>query len=463
MNGGTVRRTTCARIPTSEGEFQLCHYANDRDDKEHLAVVLGNVAGHDDVLVRVHSECFTGDVLGSLRCDCGPQLHRAMALIAQEGTGIILYLRQEGRGIGLQKKLEAYNLQDQGYDTVDANLQLGHQADEREYWAAAGILRDLGVRSIRLMTNNPSKIEHLQHLGIAIRSRVPLETGVTADNAGYLATKVQRMRHLLNLPPGMAATAPADLPPDLGQRIQQLATRAQLYAHEHGLPFVTLSYAQSLDGSIAAPSGRPLSISSAESMRVTHALRASHDAILVGIGTVMADDPRLTVRLVEGKNPQPIVLDSHLRLPMTSKLALDGRAWIAATEHDSPQRAKLEERGLRVLTLPAGPDRRVDLRALLGTLADLSIHSVMVEGGAAVLTSFLQAQLAQYAIVTLAPIFVGGAHAVRPLADGGSDESPALARFPRLDAFDVVRVGNDLTVWGELAWPRPQHAAGSGH
>ncbi len=451
-----MRRTTCARIPTAEGEFQLCHYANDRDDKEHLAVVMGDVAGCHDVLVRVHSECFTGDVLGSLRCDCGPQLHQAMALVAREGRGIILYLRQEGRGIGLQKKLQAYNLQDQGYDTVDANLQLGHQADEREYWAAAGILRDLGVQSVRLLTNNPSKIEHLQQLGIAIRARVPLEAGMTNDNAGYLATKVQRMRHLLNLPQALPASAAQGLRPDLAGRIQQLAERAHAQAHERGRPFVTLSYAQSLDGSIAAPSGRPLTLSSAESMQMTHALRASHDAILVGIGTVLADDPQLTVRLAEGRSPQPIVLDSHLRTPLTSRLATDGRAWIATVEPDSPRRAALEARGLRILTAPAAADGRVDLRALLQMLADQAIRSVMVEGGATVLTQFLQTQLAQYAIVTLAPLFVGGTHAVRPLA-GRGDEPPGQAGFPRLDTFDVVRVGDDLTVWGELAWP--QHAA----
>jgi GTP cyclohydrolase II len=188
-------QTVRTRLPTIEGEFQLCVYAN---GKEHLALVKGDVTGKEDVLVRVHSECFTGDVLGSLRCDCGEQLRRAMSMIACEGAGMIIYLRQEGRGIGLVEKLRAYNLQDQGYDTVEANLALGHQADEREYSMAAHILNDLGVRSIRLLTNNPAKIEHLSALGICVSERVPLEPTVHSDNADYLFTKALRMNHLFS-------------------------------------------------------------------------------------------------------------------------------------------------------------------------------------------------------------------------------------------------------------------------
>jgi GTP cyclohydrolase II len=197
----TISKTTCARVPTDKGEFQLCIYTSSQDDKEHLALVMGDVSDRVDVLVRLHSECFTGDVLGSLRCDCGQQLQRAMHLVAEEGQGVIIYLRQEGRGIGLSDKLRAYNLQDSGYDTVDANLMLGHQPDERDYTIAALILMDLGVRSVRLLTNNPLKIEGLRELGIAVTSRVPLEPEITAENALYLATKVQRMNHLLDLDP----------------------------------------------------------------------------------------------------------------------------------------------------------------------------------------------------------------------------------------------------------------------
>jgi len=194
-----IRKMACARIPTEAGEYQLCLYTSNHDDKEHLAIVMGEIRGKKSVLVRVHSECFTGDVLGSRRCDCGEQLQRAMQLIAEAGEGVLIYLRQEGRGIGLLDKLRAYNLQDQGYDTVDANLILGHEADERDYTVAARILEDLEVRSVRLLTNNPGKITHLEESGMPVDERVPLETTVYADNAEYLFTKANRMNHLLNL------------------------------------------------------------------------------------------------------------------------------------------------------------------------------------------------------------------------------------------------------------------------
>ena len=189
----------CARIPTAYGEFQLCIFIDTDKNEEHLALVMGVLSEKEDVLVRVHSECFTGDVLGSLRCDCGEQLQRAMSMIGELGEGAILYLRQEGRGIGLEEKLRAYNLQDEGYDTVDANLALGHQADERDYSIAAKILSSLGVKSIALITNNPSKIEALDVLGIKINKRVPLLPTIHTENMDYISTKVKRMRHLLDI------------------------------------------------------------------------------------------------------------------------------------------------------------------------------------------------------------------------------------------------------------------------
>jgi GTP cyclohydrolase II len=188
-----------SRIPTRHGEFILHYYSNNRDDKEHVAFVKGDVKGKTAVPVRIHSECFTGDVLGSRRCDCGEQLEMALHLMDQAGLGILLYLRQEGRGIGLLKKLQAYNLQDQGYDTVDANLELGHLADEREYDLAALMLESLGVKSIALITNNPNKIEELIQLGVQVDHRIPIETHVHHDNQGYLITKVEKMRHMFSM------------------------------------------------------------------------------------------------------------------------------------------------------------------------------------------------------------------------------------------------------------------------
>ncbi|MCQ8119003.1 hypothetical protein A1353_22455 [Methylomonas methanica] len=188
------------RIPTKHGEFILHYYSNSLDKKEHVAFVKGEVAGKEDVPVRIHSECFTGDVLGSRRCDCGEQLDMALDLINTAGCGVLIYLRQEGRGIGLLKKLQAYNLQDQGLDTVDANIKLGHLADERQYDIAALILNNLQVRSIELITNNPLKIDELTKLGIKVNNRIAIETRIHQDNLEYLKTKAERMSHMLSMP-----------------------------------------------------------------------------------------------------------------------------------------------------------------------------------------------------------------------------------------------------------------------
>lgn len=184
-------------IPTRYGEFILHYYRNNIDDKEHVALVKNDVANKEHVPVRIHSECFTGDVLGSRRCDCGEQLALAMKLIDQAGYGVLIYLRQEGRGIGLLKKLQAYNLQDQGMDTVDANLHLGHLADEREYSIAASMLADLQVKSVELITNNPKKIDALKNLGIQVVKRIPIVVAAHDDNLSYLKTKAKKMAHML--------------------------------------------------------------------------------------------------------------------------------------------------------------------------------------------------------------------------------------------------------------------------
>ncbi len=169
------------------------------DDKEHIAFVKGDVSDKQGIPVRIHSECFTGDVLGSRRCDCGEQLELALQLIDEAGCGVLIYLRQEGRGIGLLKKLQAYNLQDRGLDTVDANIHLGHLADEREYDFAALMLEDLNVQSIALITNNPNKIEDLVRLGVQVDKRIPIETHIHHDNQEYLKTKVEKMSHMLSM------------------------------------------------------------------------------------------------------------------------------------------------------------------------------------------------------------------------------------------------------------------------
>ena len=185
------------RIPTKYGEFVLHYFSNTLDNKEHIAFVFGDVAHKVRVPVRIHSECFTGDVLGSRRCDCGDQLDRALQLISEHGFGVLIYLRQEGRGIGLLKKLHAYNLQDEGMDTVDANIHLGHLPDEREYTIAALMLENLQIESVQLITNNPNKIEQLQSLGVKVDGRIAIEIESNCDNRAYLQTKAHKMDHLL--------------------------------------------------------------------------------------------------------------------------------------------------------------------------------------------------------------------------------------------------------------------------
>jgi 3,4-dihydroxy 2-butanone 4-phosphate synthase / GTP cyclohydrolase II len=193
-----VRRITEARVPTEWGDFTCYAYESTLDATEHLAFVRGAVQGQHNVLVRVHSECLTGDVFGSLRCDCGPQLAAAMRKVAEEGMGAVVYLRgHEGRGIGIGHKLRAYQLQDQGHDTVDANIKLGLPVDSREYGIGAQILVDLGITTMRLMTNNPSKRGGLEGFGLEITERVPLLTDPNPENVAYLRTKRERMGHLL--------------------------------------------------------------------------------------------------------------------------------------------------------------------------------------------------------------------------------------------------------------------------
>lgn len=194
-----VKRIDSAKLPTDVGKFEVVAYESAVDNQTHLALVKGDIQTDESVLVRVHSECMTGDVFGSLRCDCGNQLKAAMQIVEKEGRGVILYMRQEGRGIGLANKIKAYHLQDDGLDTVEANLQLGFPEDLRDYGIGAQILVDLGISKMRLLTNNPKKLVGLQGYGLDIVERVPLEAPAVCENKKYLQTKKEKMGHLLHL------------------------------------------------------------------------------------------------------------------------------------------------------------------------------------------------------------------------------------------------------------------------
>ncbi len=201
----TVKKIATSRLPTKYGEFTAHVYQSDEELEENVALVAGDVSGKQDVLVRVHSECLTGDIFSSSRCDCGEQLEMAQAMIAAAGEGVVLYLRgHEGRGIGLVNKIHAYELQDRGLDTVEANIELGLPVDTRSYDVAAEILLDLGLTSIRILTNNPRKIASLEQLGLKVTERVPLEVKPNRENTRYLQTKRDKLGHLpletINLP-----------------------------------------------------------------------------------------------------------------------------------------------------------------------------------------------------------------------------------------------------------------------
>jgi GTP cyclohydrolase II len=426
-------------LPTQFGEFDVTAFEV-RPGLVYLALARGDLTTGGPVPTRLHSECLTGDALTSLRCDCGIQLRLALGRIAAEGRGLVLYATgHEGRGIGLVNKLRAYVEQDAGADTVDANLRLGLPVDDRSYDEAAAVFRALGVDSVRLLTNNPEKVRGLRAAGVVVDGTEPLRTAAHVRNVAYLRTKEARLGHRDTAGADLPTPAP---PPEAVHLLGDVAPRPDR-------PYVVLKYAQTLDGRIATGSGDSKWISGEEERALSHALRAACDAVLVGVGTVLRDDCRLNVRMVPGASPLRVVLDSTLRTPSTAQV-FDGDAptvFLTTERAAEDDRKRVREAGAGIRVLPAGRGG-VDLPAALRQLRDEGVRSVLVEGGAQVITSMLGAGLADRIVVGTAPRIIGaGTEAVGDLGVARVTEGIVLRnRSVHLTADDVVTawdVGQD--------------------
>ena len=438
-----------ARVPigTTSGEFDVRAFECS-SGLVHLALVKGDIGDGRSVLTRVHSECLTGDALGSLRCDCGIQLRAALRAIAAEGRGVLVYATgHEGRGIGLVNKLKAYMLQHEGADTVDANVGLGLPVDARDYTESAGVLGAVGVRSVRLLTNNPSKADALIRAGIAVEATVPIATSPHVRNLAYLETKRQRMGHVAPAGPAPAPLEEQWPSPESAQAAVDVRGLLGDVRERPDRPYVLVKYAQTLDGRIATATGDSRWISGEEERRVSHALRASCDAVMVGVGTVVADDPHLTVRMVAGASPVRVVVDSTLRIPLDSNVLDEGPPTVLITTQRSRPavRFALQARGAGVRVVPPGPSG-VDLRAALEMLREMGMRSLLVEGGSRLITAMLAAGLVDRLVVSIAPKVIGeGTAAVGDLGVRRVHEGLGLTNR------SVHVVGADVMVAGDVA------------
>jgi 3,4-dihydroxy 2-butanone 4-phosphate synthase/GTP cyclohydrolase II len=435
-------------LPTWAGEFDLRAFRW-ASGNLYLLFARGDIGDGHGVLTRLHSGCLTGDALGSLRCDCGPQLRLAMRRLAAEGRGLLLYVPgHEGRGVGLVDKLRAYMLQDQGQDTVEANRRLGLPVDGRDYREAAQVLVAVGVRSVRLLSNNPHKASALAREGLVVEELVPIQTAPHLRNHGYVETKRQQLGH--RRPGG------EPLDEDGGDGQDQALDATALLGDVRARtdrPYIVLKYAQTLDGRIATGSGDAKWISGPGERRISHALRAACDAVAVGAATVLVDNPLLTVRMVPGASPIRVILDSTLRLPTDAHVfGADASTIVLTTERSSPdRRAALRERGVTVAVVRESPDG-IDLPDGLAHLQRLGIRSLLVEGGARVITSMLRARLADRVVVAVAPLLVGkGTEAVGDLG------TSLVADGLQLANRTVHQAGPDLLIAGDLDTSAKRH------
>lgn len=454
---GELREAARVQLPTVAGEFDVRAFMCG-SGYIYLALIKGDLSDGRSVLTRVHSECLTGDALGSLRCDCGAQLDLGMRALAAEGRGVLIYATDhEGRGIGLLGKLRAYMEQEAGADTVDANLRLGLAPDSRSYDDAAAVLKAIGVRSVRLSTNNPRKVQELQAAGITVEQVVPVPVHPHLRNQRYLRTKQDRFGHANLIGDPLPAERPMQSV-DVGSLLGSAMA-------PHGRPFVVLKYTQTLDGRIAAAASGAGRIGGEAENRISHALRAACDAVLVGVGTVLSDDPQLTVRAIPGRSPARVILDPGLRSPLTAAVfSPDAPTYVMTTVHAGHQRKRLAlaARHIAVRDVRPGPTG-LDIPAVLHQLCTEGIRSVIVEGGARVITSMLATGVVDRVIVSISPRILGrGTDAV------GELHNQRIADALRLDGHTVHLVGATIVVAADVADPsgRPPDArppAATGH
>jgi GTP cyclohydrolase II len=456
-----VRRVALTTLPTDAGRFEVHAYAEPAGGTVHLALVMGDVSAGSPggpPLVRLHSECLTGDALGSHRCDCGDQLRAAQHAIAEQSRGVVVYLRgHEGRGIGLSAKLQAYALQDGGLDTVDANLALGLPADRRSYRPAVAVLADLGVRQVRLLSSNPAKEDQLRRGGIEVVERIVLPVPARPENQHYLEAKHSRMGHSaprftdgvwLDLVERRVPTDPVDAADtELVERYGPLVAA--------GPRLVLAQLGQSADGFIAARTGDASFVTGEQDRTHLHRLRALVDAVVVGVGTVVADDCRLTVRAVEGDSPVRVLLDPTARAPRTAAILTDAAAptfWCIASDEPTPAPVAEHVEVLRLRAI----DGRFPPQDVLAALGARGLARVLVEGGGSTVSGFLAARVLDRIFLTIAPVLIGDG--VPGLRFSGADRLSDALRAPSRRFL----LGEDVCFELDLAAARRADAAGDG-